>query len=217
MQHLGATTGTTVFEPEENFLDEPQDHRAASPATEYIPSLPPSPRPPADVPFGVYLPMPGPQMRSRSPSLPVAGPSGLPRHDSNKENMFPLKNPLANVFGTKGVAKKVPLAPTQSTAQPVNEIVGNPGPPQPPGIVPQKVEAKKVKMRPGPVKNARNLCAIRWIKQVNTNGTSEQFRAYWDGLTAEQREQYRLEAEQFQQKGQWQKASDAAVCNGTVF
>lgn len=63
----------------------------------------------------------------------------------------------------------------------------------------------------------RNLCATRWLKQVQPNGTTEQFRVYWDGLTAVQREQYQLDAERLQQDGQWTKQSDVAVCNGTLF
>ncbi|KAI6140633.1 hypothetical protein BKA82DRAFT_10327 [Pisolithus tinctorius] len=35
-------------------------------------------------------------------------------HNLNKENEFPLQNPLMNVFGLNGVTKKVPLAPSQS-------------------------------------------------------------------------------------------------------
>ncbi|KAG6369173.1 hypothetical protein JVT61DRAFT_1361 [Boletus reticuloceps] len=62
--------------------------------------------------------------------------------------------------------------------------------------------AKKiVKMRPGPVRNGRqvyskNLCAHRWLKQFKdtTNGTTAEFKAYYESLTKEQWEAYDKEA-----------------------
>ena len=56
------------------------------------------------------------------------------------------------MFGSQGVAKKVPLAPTQSKLPPVSENGGMAS--QQPAAI-SKGEAKKVRMRPGPVKNAR--------------------------------------------------------------
>ncbi|KAG2351382.1 hypothetical protein BDR07DRAFT_1501621 [Suillus spraguei] len=52
-----------------------------------------------------------------------------------------------------------------------------------------KADGKK-KMRPGAAKNARNLCAWRWLKQVNeTSGTTEEFRMYWAALTPAQQDE----------------------------
>ncbi|KAI5992513.1 hypothetical protein EDD15DRAFT_2197084 [Pisolithus albus] len=45
----------------------------------------------------------------------------------------------------------------------------------------------KAKMRPGPTKNGRNLCAHRWRKQVQSSGSTEEFQQYYNGLTEEQR------------------------------
>jgi len=32
-----------------------------------------------------------------------------------------------------------------------------------------------------------NLCALRWLKQVKTNGTTDEFGAYYVSLTGDQR------------------------------
>ncbi|KAF8833129.1 hypothetical protein BDN67DRAFT_986228 [Paxillus ammoniavirescens] len=51
------------------------------------------------------------------------------------------------------------------------------------------------KMRPTKNKTGYNLCAWRWITQVNKNGTSEEFRDYWNKWLGEsQREVYTKEA-----------------------
>jgi len=63
----------------------------------------------------------------------------------------------------------------------------------------------------------RNLCALCWLKQVNTSRTTEEFCSYWDGLVTEQREQYRAEAERLQQEGTWTKPSDTTASSGTLF
>ncbi|KAI5991951.1 hypothetical protein EDD15DRAFT_2368719 [Pisolithus albus] len=204
-------------------------------------ALPPTPHESAEnVPFGVFLPMPASRSRSGSlteaESAALVGLSSLSRRDSNKENMMPLsvlgteavtkasqlptlsrhnsnkenefslQDPLANVFGMNGIAKKPPPAPTYPSMPPINQERPEPS----------ISKIKKIKMRPGAAKNARNLCAHRWLKQVNTNGTTEDFRTYWDSLTPRQREDYRVEAERLEGEGKWTKPSDAVVCNGTM-
>lgn len=196
---------------------EPQDHCALTPV---IASRSPSPcGNAADVPFGAFLPMPKPSpIRSQSTSVPPAEcstsavSSALPRHNSNKENEFPLANPLSRVFGMQGIPKRAPLVPAQPRIPPASECTSSE-----PLTITAKVDAKKVsKMRPGAAKNARNLCALRWLKQVSKNGTTEEFRVYWDALTATQREDYRIEAEQLEKEGLWTKPSDSTVCKGKL-
>ncbi|KAI6032247.1 hypothetical protein BKA83DRAFT_18869 [Pisolithus microcarpus] len=200
--------------------------------------LPPIPRNSLeDVPYGVYLPMFTSRSRSGSPTeaehaalislsslshhdsskntTNISGSNGvgksprpcaLARHDSNKENEFQLQDPLSNVFGTRGIARKAPPVQTCPTIPPASKE-----PPEP-----STTKMRKAKMRPGAAKNARNLCALRWLKQVSTNGTTEDFRMYWDSLTAQQREDYRLEAEGLEAEGKWVKPSDLVICNGTM-
>ncbi|KAI6013382.1 hypothetical protein PISMIDRAFT_9512 [Pisolithus microcarpus 441] len=52
----------------------------------------------------------------------------------------------------------------------------------------------KAKMRPGPAKNGHNLCAHCWRKQVQSNGSTEEFQKYYTGLTSAQRQAYDDEA-----------------------
>lgn len=110
------------------------------------------------------------------------------------------------MFGSKGLAKKIPLASAQPNVPlPVSEEI----------LEVSSAKMKK-KMRPGATKNARNLCALRWLKQVNTSGTTDEFRVYWDSLTAKHHEDYRLEAECLEREGKWTKPSDPAVCNSKM-
>ncbi|KAI5999042.1 hypothetical protein EDC04DRAFT_3147363 [Pisolithus marmoratus] len=136
--------------------------------------------------------------------------SMLSRHNSNKENEFSLQDPLWVLFVCErlrmnGIAKKPP-PPTYPSMPAASQE-----PPEP-----STAKTKKSKMCPGAAKNARNLCAHRWLKQVNTNGTTEEFRIYWDSLTSEQREDYHLEAERLEGEGKCAKPSDAVMCNGTL-
>ncbi|KAG9309298.1 hypothetical protein JVU11DRAFT_10785 [Chiua virens] len=72
----------------------------------------------------------------------------------------------------------------------------------------QHTTAKKiVKMRPGPVRNGRNLCVHRWLKQFKdtTNGTMTEFKVYYESLTKEQREAYNKEAAGLVARNAWNK------------
>lgn len=71
----------------------------------------------------------------------------------------------------------------------------------------------KAKMRPGPTKNGRNLCAHRWRKQVQSSGSTEEFQQYYNGLTAEQRKAYDDDATALVASNNWDAKS---ICNGTL-
>ncbi|KAI5990442.1 hypothetical protein EDD15DRAFT_2196017 [Pisolithus albus] len=67
---------------------------------------------------------------------------------------------------------------------------------------------KKTKFRPSGTKNGRNLCILRWLKQVNANGQKEEFRTYYEKtLTATQREDYDNEARQLVKDNGWVKVT----------
>ncbi|KAI6007022.1 hypothetical protein EDD15DRAFT_2190659 [Pisolithus albus] len=61
----------------------------------------------------------------------------------------------------------------------------------------------KAKMRPGPAKNGRNLCAHRWRKQVQSNGSTEEFQKYYTALTSAQRQAYNDEAAALASNNSW--------------
>ncbi|KAI6037936.1 hypothetical protein EDC04DRAFT_2604362 [Pisolithus marmoratus] len=74
---------------------------------------------------------------------------------------------------------------------------------------------KKSKFRPSGTKNGRNLCIMRWLKQVNANGQKEEFRTYYDKtLTVTQREDYDNEAKQLVKDNGWVKA---VIENGKLY
>lgn len=174
--------------------------------------LPPSPRQPnSSPPHGVYLPQP---------------PSH--RHD-NKENMpVFLKNPLANMFTTKAPPRALPLLdnsnsplhprvdPSTSAGVSTAATITSAGLTSSTAAPTPTTSTKGSKMRPGPKKNGRNLCALRWLKQLNTKGTTKEFDSYWCALSTAQKDEYQAEAERLESAGQWQKPSDALVVNGPL-
>ncbi|KAG1847255.1 hypothetical protein C8R48DRAFT_677600 [Suillus tomentosus] len=58
-----------------------------------------------------------------------------------------------------------------------------------------------------------NLCALRWLKQLKTNGTTEEFCTYYTNLTPEQRKKYDDEAAKLVADNAWTKG----VCEGLVY
>ncbi|KAI6011235.1 hypothetical protein BKA83DRAFT_4502797 [Pisolithus microcarpus] len=96
-----------------------------------------------------------------------------------------------------------------------------------PSMIPAKVDSApvvsanqsakgggKAKMRLGPAKNGRNLCAHRWRKQVQSSGSTEEFQKYYNGLTAAQRMEYDNEAIALATSSTWDAKS---ICNGTLY
>ncbi|KAI6119527.1 hypothetical protein EDD16DRAFT_927569 [Pisolithus croceorrhizus] len=71
----------------------------------------------------------------------------------------------------------------------------------------------KAKMRPGPAKNGRNLCAHRWRKQAQSSGSTEEFQKYYNGLTFAQRKAYDDEAAVLATSNNWDTKT---ICNGTL-
>ncbi|KAG2129579.1 hypothetical protein DEU56DRAFT_816807 [Suillus clintonianus] len=70
----------------------------------------------------------------------------------------------------------------------------------------------KSKMRPSATKNGRNLCALRWLKQTKSNGTTEEFNAYYSSLTSTQRTEYDKDAANLAATDTWSKT----VCDGKI-
>ncbi|KAG2363295.1 hypothetical protein BDR07DRAFT_1483895 [Suillus spraguei] len=52
------------------------------------------------------------------------------------------------------------------------------------------------KFRPLATKNGRNLCAHRWLKIIAPNGTSGDFKIYWNALSKDSQVNYESEAHQ---------------------
>ncbi|KAG1780967.1 hypothetical protein EV702DRAFT_1042653 [Suillus placidus] len=68
----------------------------------------------------------------------------------------------------------------------------------------------KCKMRPSPTKNGRNLCAHRWLKQMNTTGSMDEFCIYYNSLSQGQHKEYDDEASKLIAEGNWNKTTIVA-------
>ncbi|KAG1722733.1 uncharacterized protein EDB91DRAFT_1255930 [Suillus paluster] len=66
-----------------------------------------------------------------------------------------------------------------------------------------------------PRKNARNLCAFRWLKQVNTAGSTNEFNAYYSKLNEAQIQSYNTEINQLERDAGWTKNGD--IVDGTMY
>ncbi|KAI5991400.1 hypothetical protein EDD15DRAFT_2197400 [Pisolithus albus] len=100
------------------------------------------------------------------------------------------------------------------TVTPDSFILLSPGP-LPTGLAGYSAKGgSKAKMRPGPAKNGRNLCAHRWCKQVQSSGSTEEFQKYYNSLTATQRMEYDNEAIALATSSTWDTKS---ICNGTLY
>ncbi|KAG6369851.1 hypothetical protein JVT61DRAFT_13409 [Boletus reticuloceps] len=80
--------------------------------------------------------------------------------------------------------------------------------------VPAGPSTRKVQMRPGPARTGRNLAALHWLKQIQSDGTIPAFKDYYDGLSKDQRQAYDNEAKDLVAKNMWNKAKD--VQDGTL-
>ncbi|KAG2124571.1 hypothetical protein BD769DRAFT_1467786 [Suillus cothurnatus] len=61
-----------------------------------------------------------------------------------------------------------------------------------PAVVAAPINTKR--FRPAATKNGRNLCAYRWLKQLMPNGSSQEFKVYWDSLEKTRQANYDIEA-----------------------
>lgn len=174
----------------------PSDTTLANITNSSLPDLPLPPAPhPSPPRHGAYL-----------PAVPFTS-------NTNKENVpVVLKNPLANIFGgPSGIPKLIP-PPALPPSTAVNE-----GSHIKSGLTTGGADVKKgSKMRPGAMKNGRNLCALRWLKKINKNGTTDEFKLYFNGLSPAQQKQYQTEADNLISAGSWNKASDSAIVDGAL-
>lgn len=68
-----------------------------------------------------------------------------------------------------------------------------------------KPKKAKGKMRPSQTRNGRNLCAHRWLKQIKTNGTTDEFGVYYMSLAENQRTAYDNEVTDLVAANKWDK------------
>ncbi|KAI5990767.1 hypothetical protein EDD15DRAFT_2369542 [Pisolithus albus] len=142
---------------------------------------------------------------------------------SNKENMPVISevtqpsisyNPMSLLAAAMDKVKMTPLPSMPEPSIKCDSVLTRaPGTKHP--LEPPTDTSKRTKFRPSGTKNGQNLCILRWLKQVNTNGQKEEFRVYYEKtLTATQREDYDNEAKQLVKDNGWVKA---VIENGKVY
>ncbi|KAG2030703.1 hypothetical protein BDR03DRAFT_1016853 [Suillus americanus] len=81
---------------------------------------------------------------------------------------------------------------------------------------PTEVPKKATKARPSSKKNGRDLCILHWLKQVKKDGTTAEFRVYWDAFDTQQRNSYESEAVQLVSSNVLVKNTVGAIVDGTL-
>ncbi|KAG8216466.1 hypothetical protein J3R82DRAFT_6573 [Butyriboletus roseoflavus] len=115
-----------------------------------------------------------------------------PKLTQKKSVRLILKNPTSveSLSEAKVDMPKLPELPTVTPSSKLTQSDKN-------SEQESKKRQTKGRMRIPSEKNGRNLCARRWLKQVNKDGpgTKDEFEEYWWTLTKEQRTAYDTEAQ----------------------
>ncbi|KAF9234066.1 hypothetical protein BU15DRAFT_66028 [Melanogaster broomeanus] len=129
---------------------------------------------PAAVPAGTSVPSistPSSPAASHEAEVSTSG-SVVADNQSNLEENLPTSNTIA--------ASSVVANPLAILSKNVLKLTIPPVLPIPINMTEEKKkQLSNRKMRPTKNKTGYNLCAWRWITQINENGTSEEFRDYW--------------------------------------
>ncbi|KAG2125147.1 hypothetical protein DEU56DRAFT_759389 [Suillus clintonianus] len=152
---------------------------------------------------------------------PITSSTGSSRHPLTKSAMVnAATTPTVPLPGTSDAVKGAEALSSTiaNSASPSFKPVSESTPLASPNDGPDTSASSKkiVRMRPGPKKNGRNLCAFRWLKQVNTGGGStKEFNTYYSQLDKEQIELYDTEAARLEREGLWTKNSD--ILDGAMY
>ncbi|KAG2152969.1 hypothetical protein DEU56DRAFT_958276 [Suillus clintonianus] len=118
----------------------------------------------------------------------------------------PVRLTIVNPLSTLALCAANMQFPTPAPTVPALEcevqkatVNSNPAEPMP------KPKKAKGKMRPTQTRNGRNLCAHRWLKQIKTNGTTDEFGVYYMSLAENQRTAYDKEVTDLVAANKWDK------------
>ncbi|KAG2099860.1 uncharacterized protein F5147DRAFT_839328 [Suillus discolor] len=172
-----------------------------------------------------------PQIKLKNPldglTLPQKSPLVLP---SSSESTTPvlksaaaISQPNALIDGFAGKSPEALVKTVMVTPPLVDTPIPNGQPTTSVSSVPihsvtepTKVPKKASKARPSSKKNGRDLCILHWLKQVKKDGTTAEFRIYWDALDTQQCNSYESEAVQLVSSNVWVKNTVGAVVDGTL-
>ncbi|KAN0086049.1 hypothetical protein V8E55_007183 [Tylopilus felleus] len=146
-----------------------------------------------------------------NPATP--GPTGEPKGTTPStdvpEPSLPVSpvvivvNPLANLIKKSVTLKLPPLPPVPKPKKCKRESGGKGSQGNGTARHGKKKASMHCKMRPMKAKSGYNLCAWRWLAQVNTNGSCDKFIEYWDGLNKGQQDAYINETKEMVNMNIW--------------
>ncbi|KAF8549315.1 hypothetical protein OG21DRAFT_1488647 [Imleria badia] len=148
---------------------------------------------------------------SRSCSSPIDAISASTEssHTSLEKALQPvIVNPVVSL-GKKSLKIKIPALPPLPANVADKKNVGqgnNEGERGSGSSAGKRKGATSRKMCPTKNRTGYNLCAIRWLAQVNENGSSKEFRIYWN---QELIEAYKNEAKELVDNNTWNDAVSA--------
>ncbi|KAG2337327.1 hypothetical protein BDR05DRAFT_993076 [Suillus weaverae] len=120
----------------------------------------------------------------------------------DKENIPPESQPIPApkpVRITIFPAPPSPPAPALECEDKKATVNSNPAEPM------SKAKKAKGKMCPSQTRNGHNLCAHHWLKQIKTNGTTDEFGIYYMSLAENQRTAYDKEVTDLVAANKWDK------------
>ncbi|KAG1743717.1 uncharacterized protein EDB91DRAFT_223381 [Suillus paluster] len=141
-----------------------------------------------DVAIVTVYSLPDPNLlKSTSPT-----PASSTSHGDNEIRVINVKCitdviPTTLVKPPPATVVTVPPGGPSSTTSNASFVSGSTGPGSPSDAPHAAASSKRPrKMRPGPKKYGRNLCASRWLKQVTLSGSAQDFNIYYSQLNYEQ-------------------------------
>ncbi|KAG2739624.1 hypothetical protein P692DRAFT_201364969 [Suillus brevipes Sb2] len=102
---------------------------------------------------------------------------------------------ISSTTMTTTITPHINTSPSPPSPGPSNKTLPPAVPAAPSPITPAPTTNAK-RMRPGPNKNGRTLCAHRWLNGVAKDGTTADFKIYWTALPKDAKKKYELEAAQ---------------------
>ncbi|KAG1887412.1 uncharacterized protein F5891DRAFT_1200078 [Suillus fuscotomentosus] len=135
---------------------------------------------------------------SMTPAAPDLTVSHLPQIKNLLAKLMLSKKPnpsVSPVLAPSTNSDPGPTTPTELLMAPIAKDAILPTPGSVAGTMDNSSETMTTKkFRPTATKNGRNLCTHRWLKIIAPNGTSGDFKLYWNALSKDSQLNYEREA-----------------------
>ncbi|KAG1760016.1 hypothetical protein EDD22DRAFT_848810 [Suillus occidentalis] len=148
-----------------------------------------------------------------SPNLGISCPKSKPGVTDTKNTTEAIKSTTEPHVDSESTTEHLtnsenttePVTDSDETATSISNASSEPGPIPTP---------KPLKIT---LPNPLNLCAHRWLKQMKTNGTTDEFCIYYGSLSDKQRKEYDNKANTLATKNKWNKTCFISQHNQTIF